>query len=203
MSRISLSQEDVAEIKEEAAPGRSYKDRMSVSLALRMLHLSRTRQLDTHSVLDEIDYLEGYRVLSRTKKESQFCHPPLKPLWHKHFMTARHILKNIGVRWSLDRNGNRDLDRLIKKVAKEAGHDPDLWPNLLAHRLVVEGYEDRACSNSDYGLTGDWIVYGMHAGEKYYLDLSAHEEGQYPESLYRKLRNGCCAEFPFIFAEFE
>jgi len=203
MSNLSLSQQDIAEIKNEAAPGRSYNDRVSVALALRMLHLGRSKQIDTHSILDEIDYLEGYRSTSRTKKESQFVHPPLEPLWHKHFMTARHIMKNIGVRWSLDRNGNRDLDRLIQEVAKEAGNDPDLWPKLLAHRLVVEGYEDRASTDGGYGLTGDWIVYGKHDGKNYYLDLASHEEGQNALALYRKLRNGCYAEFPFVFSDYD
>lgn len=59
----------------------------------------------------------------------------------------------------------------------------------------MEGYEDRVAR----GLTGDWIIFGIHESKNYYLDLGTHSEGEDGESLYKKLRNGCQAEFPFLF----
>jgi hypothetical protein len=49
-------------------------------------------------------------------------------------------LKNIGIRWALDREGNRDLDRLIASVATDGS---DRWVDQLLHQIVIGGYEDR------------------------------------------------------------
>lgn len=196
IASISLTAAEVSELKAEAVRGRPYAERVSIVLALRLL--DRTdRYFDPFAVLDELDYLEGIRSASRTKPESRFKGEHLRPFWHKHFSSSRHLLKNIGVRWNLTGDGNRDLDRMILDVAHKHGEDPDRWINDLVHRLVVGGYEERAAR----GLTGDWIIYAKHAGANYYLDLATHDEGvaEHAEQLAHKLRSGCFAEFPFVF----
>lgn len=197
MASLSLSKEHLSKIKIEAARGKPYADRISIALAFRLLPIEQSR-LDIFSVLDEIDYLEGITSFSRTKKESQFKNPPLFPFWHKHFFSAQHILKNIGVRWDMSHGGNKDLEVMISDVAKNYGDQPDVWINHLAHTLVIEGYEERA----ERGLTGDWLIFAKCDGLNYYLDLATHEEGKADVShkLYEKLKNGCNAEFPFLFS---
>jgi hypothetical protein len=62
----------------------------------------------------------------------------------------------------------------------------------------MEGFVDRA----KRGLSGDWIIFGKHADRNYYLDLATHDEGKQgapSERLYKKLREGSAAEFPFLF----
>src|SRR4051794_18143808 len=135
--------------------------------------------------MDELDYLEGLRQCSRTKAALKSDHPPLDRFWHKHYSAPRYLLRNIAIRWSLDRKGNKNLDGLIKEVEKHHGDDPGTWPGFLAHRLVVGGHADRA----ERGFTGDWIIYGEHEGQNYYLDLASHKEGHHSKRLFAKLRN--------------
>ena len=56
--------------------GRPCADRISFAFAIR-LYLIRTTLREDQFVLDEMDYLEGLRTQSKTKKEMQFPHPPL------------------------------------------------------------------------------------------------------------------------------
>ena len=86
---------------------------------------------------------------------------------------------------------------MILEVAEEYGDDFDKWVGNLTHRLVIGGYEERV----ERGLTGDWIIYAQQEGLNYYLDLATHEEGvgERAKDLAQKLREGCEAEFPFLF----
>lgn len=197
LGKQCFSFEEVAEIKRHAILERPYADRVSIVLAFRLLGYLGQMQ-ERFEILLELDYLEGLRHSSRTKTAEPFRKPPLSeyPLLHKHFFsTHRHLIRNIGIRWALDRNGNRELDALIHEVAEQHGHDAECWPKMLSHRLIVSGYEERACK----GLTGDWIIYTQHEGRNYYLDIAAHQEGENPDELLKKLRNGCQSEFPFAF----
>lgn len=208
---ISLSRDEMGTIKRQILMDRPYADRVSFALAVRISGMP-ARGLDSFSVLDELDFLEGYRPVSCAVAATQFKHPPLFPFWHKHFWSARHILRNLVVRWGLDRNGNRDLDKLIESVLSEYGHDPDVWSGVLADKMVLGGFHDRArCGHAatiqeiqpgqrrGYGLTGDWVIYGKYSGKNYYLDLASHKEGEAADELMTKLRNGSAAEFPFLF----
>lgn len=193
---LSLTARQQAAIKDEAVKGRPYSKRVSVALAFRLLGLNG-REIDQFAVLDEIDHLEGFRTSSRTIPAEPFRKPPLVPLWHKHIFTARNLAANVRIRWGLDTGGNRDLDRLIDEISNAHGDDPDAWPAVLAHRLVVEGFEERNAR----GLTGNWLIYGRHEGHNYYLDLATHAEGvgERAGALLARLRNACRAEFPFVF----
>ena len=195
--RTSFTLDEVAEFKRAAVRGRSYADRISIQLAFRLLGWLGPA-VDEFDVLLELDNLEGLRETSRTKPAAPFRKAPLcdHSLWHKHFFSnQRHLVRNVGIRWSLDPDGNDDLDKMIHEVAKDYGHDPEVWQKILAHRLIVEAYEERARR----GLTGDWIIFAKHKGKNYYLDLATHTEGKEPERLLQKLRNGCSSEFPFAF----
>ncbi|HNS56981.1 MAG TPA: hypothetical protein PKO34_08000 [Smithellaceae bacterium] len=191
MVKLSFDKDQIKKFKQEATRGKPYAERISLALAIRMV----STQVDIFSILDEIDYLEGIRSNSRTKNATQFSHPPLYPLWHKHFTTAKHIAKNIAIRWNLDGKGNKDLAKMIGGVAKDCGNDLGKWPAILADRLVVEGFKERC----KFGMTGHWIIYSQYKGQNFYLDIATHEEGKNPDQLYEKLRKGCDAEFPFIF----
>lgn len=193
---MSLDREQLKKLKTEAVRGRSYWERISVALALRLLDASNPH-FNHFSVLDELDYLEGIKQNSRTKTEKQFKNKPLYPFWHKHFFLAKHLSKNISVRWNLHDGGNRDLTNLLDEVTENYGESPDVWPNFLTHRLVVQGFKERALR----GLTGDWIIFAKHDGKNFYLDLATHEEGKECNAgnLFQKIWNGSHAEFPFLF----
>ena len=194
MVKVSFDKGQMGAIKRALTNDRPFADRISLGFAVRLLSVKADLKED-HFVLDEIDYLEGLRPLSKTKQEEQFRHHPLHPFWHKHYSAPRHLLKNIDVRWNLTGGGNGDLLPMLREVAKTHGKSPARWPGVVAHRLVFEGYIDRA----KRGLTGDWIIFGKHAGQNYYLDLATHKESEDSKRLYEKLRQGSAAEFPFLF----
>ncbi|OJB16921.1 hypothetical protein BGV53_16815 [Burkholderia ubonensis] len=193
---VSLTLDEIADLKATAVRGRAYAPRVSIALAVRLLDKT-DRYFDPFAVLNELDYLEGISPTSRTKRESPFKGPHLQPFWHKHFSSARHLFRNIGIRWNLVDGGNRDLDRMFRELVDTYGEHPERWQAYLVHRLLVGGYEERA----QRGLIGDWIIYAKHEGANYYLDLATHEEGEqeHAEQLSKKLRDGCFAEFPFVF----
>lgn len=196
MLSLSLDLEQIKQLKMQAVCDRSYWNRVSIALAVRLLDRSDP-YFDQFAVLDELDYLEGISPCTQTKEEQQFKKKPLHPLWHKHFFMPKHLLRNVGLRWNLCDNGNKDLTKLIERIAAEDGDNPDVWPGRLVDHLVVKGFNERA----QRGLTGDWIVYAKHEGKNYYLDLASHEEGLElnAEALLQKLRNGSQVDFPFAF----
>lgn len=197
LAKISLSFDELAVLKKAATRERPYAQRLSAGLIIRLLTTARD---DAPFVLDGIDGLEGLRVSRNVKSASQFRHPPLHPLWHKHFFAPRHMIRNIGERWGIARGkGNGDLDQMIARVADEHGHDPDVWPGVLAHQFA-DGYVEHSQAGR---ITGDWIVFAEHEGTRYYLDLASHEEGQgaRAEHLLAKLRCSAAAEFPFVFGD--
>ena len=192
---------EVRAIKMAASNSRPYSDRVSLQLAIRLLGFLEP-QPDVASILNELDYLEGIRSVSRTKSASMFKKTPLSHLWHKHFFTARHALKNIGIRWGMDGGGNTALLGMIEDIAKKDGDDPEMWQMQLAHQFTIGAFEERVCWRDNYpdgNLTGDWIIFCKHEGKNYYLDLASHEEGCKPEKLMEKLKRGCEFEFPFAF----
>jgi len=183
-------------LKFDAVRGRAYWERISIALAFRLIDTSDP-YFSSFSVLDELDYLEGIKPISCTKTEKQFRNKPLHPFWHKHFFLPKHVPRNVGVRWNLHDGGNKDLTQLLTEVTKNYGA-PELWPNYLTHRLVTQGFEERA----QRGLTGDWIIFSKHEGKNFYLDLAIHEEGEADsaDALLQKLKDSSHAEFPFLFA---
>lgn len=212
---VSMTVEQLGRFKAEAARGRSYSNRISFALALELAGQYVERQ-DYFAVLDALDFLEGLRAASSVVAGTQFKHRPLYPLWHAHYFTARHTPRNLILRWGLPRDdtGNTDLDRLFREVAAEFGDEPEVWPGVLLHRLTLGGFEDRLHKGTEAtlrecppgekrgrGLTGDWIIYGKHEGQNYYLGLATHSEVQAePERLLERLRLSCAAEFPFLFS---
>jgi hypothetical protein len=196
LAKFSLTWAQVAAFKREIILDSELAQRVSFGLAIR-LGSSLASLGEDYKVRSQIRCLEE-NISNGTKPAEQFKHAPLYPFWHKHFFTPRHTYRNIGDRWGIARggSGNKDLDRMMGKVAVENGSDPDLWPGLLSHRFIIGGLEERSLDNR---LTGDWIIFAKHEGCNYYLDVATHEEGEEPEKLMAKLRASSATEFPFLF----
>lgn len=149
-------------------------------------------------ILDAIDMLEGLSFARNLKPAEQFRRPPLKGLWHQHFFSSSyHMTRNVAERWSAAGGGNFEYTQMIGDVMRTHGHDPDAWPMALARRFM-DGYVERAQAGK---LTGDWIVFAVHEGTRYYLDIALHEEGLKINAprLLEKLRGSAAMDFPFVF----
>lgn len=193
----SCSLDEVRAFKKDATCNASYANRVSLGFAMALVQLEGT-QGENHCVLHEINVLEGLAPPSSTKEPTQFKRPPLHPFWHKHFSTARHLMRNMGERWGLGKSGNCELWEMIERVAAECGAQTDLWPKRLAHQLVLGGINDRAVARR---MTGDWIIFAKYEGQNLYLGLGTHDESaRDTNALYQKLRQGSEWEFPFLFS---
>ena len=193
-TKVSFDLAELSQIKSAVLDGRPYSDRTSVAFITRLIQAA-DEGLGYYQIIDELDFLEGLRTRSKTKPAERFKGAILRPFWHKHFTTARHIQKNIGDRWALDRGGNRDLDRLLGRIAKRGGEN---WINILCHEMIVGGFQSRAQTRR---LTGDWIIFAKYRRKNYYLDLATHGEAKDEQALMEKLRKGNEAEFPFVFKQ--
>jgi hypothetical protein len=190
--KVSFEADELRRLKSAVVEGRAVADRISTAFALRLVQAFASR-LGYHEILDELDYLEGITTKSRTKPAKPFKGSALKPLWHKHFSAPRHMLKNIGIHWAVDKKDKPALDRLIAGIA-EAGSER--WIDQLCYQFVIGGYRERG---EKRGLTGDWIIFAKHNGRNYYLDIATHFEGNDDKALMKKIRYGSEAEFPFVF----
>jgi hypothetical protein len=195
--KVTITRDELKRLKRHLFGDAPYIDRLSLAFVMRLKTDPLTRP-DSLLILREIDSLEGLRPGSTTKAAAPFSHPPLNRFWHKHFSSPRHLFRNVGEEWGLVRRSNKKLTILINEVARSHGDKPDQWPGVLAHRIWLEGYQVRSQQRR---RTGDWIVFGKHEGRNYYLDLATHREGekQNVEKLFEKIKQGCAAEFPFIF----
>lgn len=204
LERVSFGEDELRAIKRAVTNDRPYADRISLSFAARLV-LIKEKLREDHIILNEIDYLEGLcpQTATKLKDGQQFKHAPLHPFWHKHYSAPRHILQNIVIHWNLSGKGKPDpLTPMLRDVAKDHGDQPDRWPGVAAYKMFVDGFKDRAHGDEGRpGLTGDWIIFGKHAGQNYYLDLATHEEGEIEnaKALREKLRQGSAIEFPFLF----
>lgn len=209
--RVSLTFEEWGRLKEEVLDGRKYASRVSVYLIILLAHW-RVQRGPFDAFVDAMDHLEGLRPISASPPGSQFKHPPLYPLWHKHYWTPRDIPRNLLIRWGLEDGGNSDWDRLMQEVMRDHGEAPDTWPDVLADRFV-KGFNERARKGEEgrikevlpgekrpRGLTGSWVIYGKHGGQNFYLGAAHHKEAEEDqEGLIKRLRDNTQMEFPFIF----
>lgn len=96
--RLSFDEAAQARVREAVLPDRPYAGRVSLALAIR---LGCAREMN-FPVLDELDYLEGLSSRTSTRPATRFDRGPLLRFWHKHFTTARHIPRNLAIRWGVN-----------------------------------------------------------------------------------------------------
>ncbi len=197
MSKLSLSLDQVRSFKEFVTCKAPYANRVSLGFAYGLALLDKQFR-EGPDILRELDVLEGLISHSSIKEATQFKRQPLHPFWHRHFSTARHLIRNIGERWGLGKGGNHDLSERIAEEAVAYGDQPDLWQKRIVHNLVIGGLEDRSAAQR---MTGDWIIFAKHEGQNIYLGLAAHQKAEHDadQLLYDKLRQGSAWEFPFLF----
>ncbi len=196
MVKVSFDKDQISAIKRALFNDRRCADRISLSFAVRFLNVKTVLKED-HFVLGEIDYLEGIGPQLKTKREEPFRHPPLLPFWHKHYSAPRHFLKNVDIRWNLTGGGNRDLLPMLQDVAEKYGEEQDRWQGIAAHRLVFDGYKDRA----ERGLTGDWIIFAKHAGRNYYLISRPMKKGAIRNSYTKRYAKAAARSFHFCLSD--
>jgi hypothetical protein len=176
---------------ERIAPGR-----YSILLVLGIFGGFKSGCLNPAKVIHEINALEGIGNPSRLKPPIQYKYPPLKGLWHKHYLEDGLSAIAINIQKGLKKYG-LPLFKQRTQEAKEAGEE-----RYVSIEDVKSLVDDAVHGNwmrlaAAKALTGQWIVYAQHEGKNYYLCLGTHEKSQH-ENLRRQIDALCCEEFSFL-----
>ncbi|WP_412481394.1 hypothetical protein [Pseudomonas asiatica] len=192
-------------LKKRVALSQVYSPRISQCLALRLQLFSMLRWINKFAVLDEIALLEGTPTSrpTGTKAAEKFRGPILGRFWHKHYCDSRHLAQNFYNKWFGDYAVKHSLlSNELRKILMSDVDDTDMeeyrlvMGNQISHAVVYGGIESRRQRGA---LTGEWLVYYVHDGVNYYLDLANHEEASEPQKLFDRLKSECEWEFPFAF----
>lgn len=196
----SIDAEDVPEVDldefvrliglEQVVPGR-----YSNLLAAILLGCALSGRQNPSKIVREIELLES-GVLGQFKPPIQNRHPPLKGLWHKHYMQEGLPSLAMNVAKGLNRYEIPLFKRMIKD-AKEAGEERFLAPEDIPAIVndIVSGNWQRLAEQQ--ALSGEWIVFAKHEGQNYYLTIATHDRTTH-DRVREQIDQVCCVEFPFL-----
>lgn len=174
---------------EEAAPGR-----YSLLLVLHLFGGFASRRANPHRVVDQIRALErGFRT--GTKPAAPLRRPPLRGLWHQHYLADGIASMAINLRNALANFGLPSLEQRIAE-AMALGDERNFTQadiSAVAHEAVVENWRRRGASSD---LTGEWVIFAKHGGQNFYLCLGLHDEDH--QHLRQQIDAMCLLEFPFL-----
>ena len=173
------------------APGR-----YSTLLVMQLFGGFMSRTQNYNKVIREIEALEGIRAPSRLKPPIQNKHPPLRGLWHKHYLQDGIASMARNIQQGLRRHGIP----LFRQRAEEAAAAGELRYvsqediGALVHEVVTGNWQRLSDSQA---LTGEWLLFAKHAGQNYYLGLATHDKSVH-QNVRSQIDAICCKEFPFL-----
>lgn len=160
--------------------------RFSKYFSIQLYLFIKKRLLNTWGIFDELDYLEGKRTSTATKKEKEFKRTPeLKGFWYKHFYSSSFIGRNLFNHLS-HKNMKLYINEAHESALLESNYD-EAFPSILSYNMTIRAFEDKWRSKS---ITGEWIVYLPRETENWYLLLAEHTS----DDLIVQNLNGILAE---------
>lgn len=170
-------------------------DRISVLFLLSFFGAYKAGRINPLEVAREIEALEKGETTG-LKPPIQNRYPPLKGLWHKHYMQPGIASLAINVQNGLKQFGIPYVDRKVRE-AQEAGEEryftiDDIAP--IANDAVQGNFQRRREAEQ---LTGEWIVFAKHERLNYYLTLATHDKTTHAHER-QLIENICYHEFPFL-----
>jgi hypothetical protein len=174
------------------------RGRYSMLLVLGLFGGLKSGHLNPAKVVYEIQALEGIGKPSHLKRPEPFRHPPLKGLWHKHYLEDGRRAVVLNFQRALKKYSLPLAKQRIRE-AQKAGVKRDFEIadiKAIVDDAVQGNWLRLARANA---LTGEWIVFARHQGKNYYLCLGTHDKSQHGH-LRAQIDNLCCQEFPFLSA---
>lgn len=172
------------------APGR-----YSLILVLHLFGGWKSGFQGPEKIIREIEALEA-GVSTGLKAPIQNRHPPLKGLWHKHYLQdgLPSLAKNVQL--ALKKYGMPYFEQKISE-AEEAGEERFMTAEdlMAVANDVVHGNLGRR--REDEAMTGEWLLFAKHEGENYYLAVTTHDSSTHPQ-IRQQIDTICCHEFPFL-----
>lgn len=169
--------------------------RYSTLLAANLLGGALSGQQNPAKIVREIELLESGE-LGQFKQPIQNRHPPLKGLWHKHYMQDGLASLVMNVEKGLRRYGMPFFEQKIQE-AKDASElrylSPEDVPELVDD--IIRGNRQRL--SEQQALSGEWIIFAKHEGRNYYLTIATHDSTTH-QLVREQIDHVCCKEFPFL-----
>lgn len=187
--KLILTDQQLSEFSDRLGLCDDLRQRISELFLLDLFVYEWEFGVEPFEVIAEIRNLEKGDGNTKTKPATEFKHPPLAGLWHKHFFSAHFLVQNMCN--ALNRG---TLAVLVEQVFNPG--EPTITQEMcreLSHRMTHEPVEARARKKM---LTGEWIVFAKHGCRNYYLCLSRHEAED--QLIADRIKENCVREFPFI-----
>ncbi len=185
----------IIRIKEIAKIDKTIKDRYSISFILDLFFAFENGSLNIEAVMHEIRFLEGLEETSRTKNATQFRHPPLKGLWHKHYFDGSISALAQNVKNALGNYGMPYFESMAKE-AKASGKERFVAPEDVTHIVNDVVTSNLHRRHVDQKTTGEWLIYAVHENANYFLCLARH--GEKDDQIRTRINSTCIHEFPFL-----
>lgn len=175
---------------EQIAPGR-----YSSLLIANLLGGALSGWQNPANIVKEIELLE-LGELGQFKKPIQNRYPPLKGLWHKHYMQDGLASFAMNMQKGLKVYGMPFFEQKVQE-AKEARELRYLTPEDVPALVndIVSGNRQRLADQQ--ALSGEWIIFAKHEGLNYYLTIARHDIATH-ERVREQIDQVCCVEFPFL-----
>lgn len=193
--RISWSISGLRKFGQDLGFSAEQADRISLTLLFQLFwaRLEPMRFGSHFDIVAELRYLEGGRP-ANTKPEDQFTRLPLKGLWKKHYRKADMASFVLNLR---NENGpkGKHLLRVIEEefAAEQSGYFTMELGGRIAHRAVFDFYANRS---QERRMTGEWIIFAEHEGQRYYLCVGSHKTTDADHHAF--IVRNCAWEFPFL-----
>jgi hypothetical protein len=173
--------------------------RVSSYLLAQLAEAYYRRTINSYSITDVLQSLEGCGRPHLAKGAEKFEHFPLNRFSKIHFFDARFMMKNLQFENGLLKKRPKRLNALRAEAMREDNENPSKygWVGRLSNKLTYGAYTNRA---SEQRLTGEWIIFGEFEEKKYYLGWFEHSDNSTgDQKIYSTLRRSCKTEFPFLF----
>ncbi|KZD24617.1 hypothetical protein A4A58_22410 [Tardiphaga robiniae] len=190
---VTATSEQLAQFRAWLAVESGLDSRISKLFWLDMYLGYTVQNLNCVAVMRAIRDLEADEPHSGVKAATQFKHPPLKGLWHKHHYSAQWLIPNV-----IQGFGKNGLEKLANEIMDPAVHTvvTEQMCNELACRAIFEPLANRS---SDGKLTGEWLIFAKSEGVNRYLSLGYHptdDHASYDQVLYDRIMKHCVDDFP-------
>jgi hypothetical protein len=169
--------------------------RISLLFLLSFFGAYKAGRINPFQLAREIEALERDETTG-LKPPIRNLHPPLKGLWHKHYMQPGMASLAMNIQHGLKQFGIPYLAQKVRE-AQDAGEERYFTIDDIAPMAndAVQGNWQRL--REAKRLTGEWIIFAKHEGLNYYLTLATHDKTTH-EHERQQIENICYREFPFL-----
>ena len=170
-------------------------NRYSLILVLHLFGGWKSGFQGPEKIMHEIKALEA-GISTGFKAPIQNKYPPLKGLWHKHYLQDGLPSLAMNVHLAHQKYGIPYFEQKIRE-AQEAGEDRYMTAEDVVAIASDVVHGNLARRRTDEAMTGEWLVFAKHEGQNYYLAVTTHDSNDHPQ-IRQQIDTICCHEFPFL-----